>query len=179
MFQPETWDFAYGEPFTKATEDEIIAALRPPWIQGLSILGGDPMEPEKPDGVLPFLRRVKKNCGKGYLAVHRIPVEAGRDLTASVIRGCGCGWTIYRGRERCRACLSGKPESANYSPERRRPMGMIDLASVIGVYPICNTGAVLVHKIDYGEEKVLASHQRRGSQMVQLDRRIHGNEWRA
>ena len=35
-------------------------------------------------------------------------------------------------------------------------MGMIDLASVIGVYPICNTGAVLVHKIDYGEEKVLA-----------------------
>ena len=36
-------------------------------------------------------------------------------------------------------------------------MGMIDLASVIGVYPICNTGAVLVHKIDYDEEKVLAS----------------------
>ena len=36
-------------------------------------------------------------------------------------------------------------------------MGMIDLASVIGMYPICNTGAVLVHKIDYGEEKVLAS----------------------
>ena len=34
---------------------------------------------------------------------------------------------------------------------------MIDLATVIGVYPICNTGAVLVHRIDYAEDKVLAS----------------------
>lgn len=34
---------------------------------------------------------------------------------------------------------------------------MIDLSTVIGIFPICNTGAVLVHKIDYGEEKVLAS----------------------
>jgi anaerobic ribonucleoside-triphosphate reductase activating protein len=59
-FQPETWDFAYGEPFTKETEDEIITALRPSWIQGLSILGGDPMEPENQEALLPFLRRVKE-----------------------------------------------------------------------------------------------------------------------
>ena len=59
-FQPETWDFDYGEPFTKATEDEIITALRPSWIQGLSILGGDPMEPENQKALLPFLRRVKE-----------------------------------------------------------------------------------------------------------------------
>jgi anaerobic ribonucleoside-triphosphate reductase activating protein len=58
-FQPETWDFAYGEPFTKETEDEIITALRPSWIQGLSILGGDPMEPENQAALLPFIRRVK------------------------------------------------------------------------------------------------------------------------
>lgn len=59
-FQPETWDFAYGEPFAKANEDEIIAALRPSWIQGLSILGGDPMEPENQEALLPFIRRVKE-----------------------------------------------------------------------------------------------------------------------
>ena len=59
-FQPETWDFDYGEPFTKETEDEIIKALRPSWIQGLSILGGDPMEPENQMELLPFLRRVKE-----------------------------------------------------------------------------------------------------------------------
>ena len=58
--QPETWDFAYGEPFAKANEDEIIAALRPSWIQGLSILGGDPMEPENQEALLPFIRRVKE-----------------------------------------------------------------------------------------------------------------------
>ena len=58
-FQPDTWDFAFGRPFTRETEDEIIAALRPSWIQGLSILGGEPMEPENQETLLPFLERVK------------------------------------------------------------------------------------------------------------------------
>lgn len=59
-FQPETWDFSYGEPFTEKTEDEIIKALDHSWIQGLSILGGDPMEPENQVALLPFLQRVKE-----------------------------------------------------------------------------------------------------------------------
>ena len=57
-FQPETWDFDYGDPFTKKTEKEIIRALRPSGIQGLSILGGDPMEPENQRALLPFLKRL-------------------------------------------------------------------------------------------------------------------------
>lgn len=57
-FQPETWDFDYGDPFTKKTEKEIIRALRPSWIQGFSILGGDPMEPENQRALLPFLKRL-------------------------------------------------------------------------------------------------------------------------
>ena len=59
-FNPETWDFDYGEPFTQKTEKEIIEALCPSWIQGLSVLGGDPMEPENQEALLPFLRRVKE-----------------------------------------------------------------------------------------------------------------------
>ena len=59
-FQPETWDFGYGQPFTPETEEEIMKALRPSWIQGLSILGGDPMEPENQAAILPLLRRVKE-----------------------------------------------------------------------------------------------------------------------
>lgn len=59
-FQPETWDFDYGEPFTEKTEEELITALRPSWIRGLSILGGDPMEPENQKELLPFIRRVKE-----------------------------------------------------------------------------------------------------------------------
>ena len=59
-FQPETWDFDYGDPFTPAVENETMEALSPPWIQGLSILGGEPMEPENQKALLPFLRRVKE-----------------------------------------------------------------------------------------------------------------------
>ena len=58
-FQPETWDFDYGDPFTEETEKEILEALRPLWIQGLSILGGDPMEPENQEVLLPFLQRLR------------------------------------------------------------------------------------------------------------------------
>ena len=58
-FNPETWDFGFGEPFTKKTEKEIIKALRPSWIQGLSILGGEPMEPENQKALLPLLKRIR------------------------------------------------------------------------------------------------------------------------
>ena len=58
-FNPETWDFSYGFPFTGETENEIIEALRPSWIQGLSLLGGEPMEPENQEALLPFLERVR------------------------------------------------------------------------------------------------------------------------
>ena len=58
-FNPETWDFDYGQPFTRETEDEIIEALRPSWIQGLSILGGDPAEKENAAILIPCLKRVR------------------------------------------------------------------------------------------------------------------------
>ena len=58
-FNPETWDFDYGQPFTRETEDEIIEALRPSWIQGLSILGGEPTEEENAAVLIPFLKRVR------------------------------------------------------------------------------------------------------------------------
>lgn len=58
-FNPETWDFDYGRPFTRATEDEIIEALRPSWIQGLSILGGEPTEEENAAVLIPFLKRLR------------------------------------------------------------------------------------------------------------------------
>ena len=58
-FNPEAWSFDYGKPFTKETEEEIIKALGPSWIRGLSILGGEPMEPENQAVLLPFLQRVR------------------------------------------------------------------------------------------------------------------------
>ncbi len=59
-FQPETWDFNYGEPFTEATEQEILELLKPSYIRGLTLLGGEPMEPKNQRVLLPFLRRVRR-----------------------------------------------------------------------------------------------------------------------
>ncbi len=61
-FQPETWDFNYGEPFTRETEDEIIASVKPYYINGLTLLGGDPFEPSNQRALLPFLRRFREEC---------------------------------------------------------------------------------------------------------------------
>lgn len=59
-FQPETWDFAYGRPFTKETESEIFQALRPSYIQGLTVLGGEPFEPENQKELLPLLKKIRE-----------------------------------------------------------------------------------------------------------------------
>ena len=58
-FQPETWDFRYGQLFTTATEAELLRLLEPSYINGLTLLGGDPLEPENQCALLPFLRRMK------------------------------------------------------------------------------------------------------------------------
>ena len=59
-FQPETWDFKYGMEFTKEVEDEILESLDKPFVNGLTLLGGDPFEIENQEVLLPFLRRVKE-----------------------------------------------------------------------------------------------------------------------
>ncbi len=55
-FNTETWDFCYGKPFTKDVIEEILDSIEPYYISGLSILGGEPMEPENQEGLLPLLR---------------------------------------------------------------------------------------------------------------------------
>jgi len=59
-FQPQTWDFLYGEPFTKAVEDSMIEMLRPEYIDGLTLLGGEPFEPQNQAALLPFVKRVRE-----------------------------------------------------------------------------------------------------------------------
>ncbi|HWT26441.1 MAG TPA: anaerobic ribonucleoside-triphosphate reductase activating protein [Mobilitalea sp.] len=72
-FNEETWDFAFGKSFTNETEDEIIEALSHNYINGLSLLGGEPFEKQNQRVLLPFLKKVKsiypgKNiwCYTGY-----------------------------------------------------------------------------------------------------------------
>ena len=58
-FNEETWDFNFGKPFTKEVEDEIIESLRPAYIAGLTILGGEPMEVVNQKVLRPFIDRVR------------------------------------------------------------------------------------------------------------------------
>lgn len=73
-FNSEAWDFSYGKPFTEEVENEIIKSLDSDFIDGLSLLGGEPFEPENQKVLLPFLKRVKESypnkniwCYTGYL----------------------------------------------------------------------------------------------------------------
>lgn len=59
-FNPETWDFCYGQPFTEETEKSIIKGLEPAHIKGFTLLGGDPFEPENAAALAPFLERLRK-----------------------------------------------------------------------------------------------------------------------
>lgn len=72
-FNSETWDFNYGNPYTKAQEDEILKLLNRDYIHGLSLLGGEPFEPANQLELVNLLRRVKSElpqkdvwCYTGY-----------------------------------------------------------------------------------------------------------------
>ena len=58
-FNQEAWDFQYGSPFTGKQIDEIIEALKPNYIQGLSLLGGEPFEYVNQKGILELVKQVK------------------------------------------------------------------------------------------------------------------------
>lgn len=73
-FNKETWSFDFGKPFTREVEDRLVESLRPDYINGLSLLGGEPFEPSNQAALLPFLRRVRAElpgktvwCYTGYL----------------------------------------------------------------------------------------------------------------
>ena len=72
-FNSVAWDFSYGKPFTGETEEELLEALAPDYLAGLSLLGGDPFEPENRTVLLPFIRKFRERfpekdiwCYTGY-----------------------------------------------------------------------------------------------------------------
>ena len=63
-FQPETWSFNYGKPYTKDTENELLRLIEPGYINGLSVLGGEPLEPANQPDVLKLIERVRHEYPK-------------------------------------------------------------------------------------------------------------------
>ena len=64
-FNEVAWNFAAGKPFTAEVADEIIESLRPDYVDGLTLLGGEPMEPENQEGLVGFVERVRAEFPRG------------------------------------------------------------------------------------------------------------------
>lgn len=86
-FQPDTWDFSFGKPFDDEVKQEIMDSLKPEYVRGLTLLGGEPFEPENQSVLLPFVRQVKSRYPEkdiwaftGYV-YDRDLVEGGRKHT--------------------------------------------------------------------------------------------------
>lgn len=83
-FQPQTWDFRYGTPYTKETENSIIDELRKGYYDGLTILGGEPFEYANQGEILNLIRRVKEE-----LPERTIWIYTGFTLDKDLVPG-GC-----------------------------------------------------------------------------------------
>ncbi len=95
-FQPQTWDFNFGKEFTSKTEEEIIEALKPNYIKGFSLLGGEPFEEENQQVLAPFLEKLKKIypqkdiwCWTGYILEKDLQ-KGGRKYTEFTDRMLAC-----------------------------------------------------------------------------------------
>lgn len=89
-FNSEAWDFKYGQPFTKETEERIFSALMPDYIEGFSLLGGEPFEPKNQEALLPFLKRLKQKfpdkniwCYTGFLFEDIVQGNVGHKVVAN------------------------------------------------------------------------------------------------
>lgn len=94
-FNPETWDFGYGEPYTEETEEKLLRMLAPPYINGLTLLGGEPMEPENQRALLPLVRKVKARypekdiwCYTGYTLETDLLTGAARTDVTDALLAC-------------------------------------------------------------------------------------------
>ncbi len=91
-FNPDTWNFCYGKEYTAETEAEIIEAMKPSYIEGLSLLGGEPFEPENQKVLVKLLKRIRQElpekniwCYSGYTFEELIGKKESRAFTDTTL----------------------------------------------------------------------------------------------
>ena len=96
-FNQDTWAFNYGQPYTKETEDKIIEMLKPEYIDGFALLGGEPFEEENQIELVELLERIKREypnkdiwCYTGYILDRDLLPEDGRKHTEVTNRMLNC-----------------------------------------------------------------------------------------
>ena len=103
-FNPETWGFCYGEEFTADTQNSIIDGLKPDYIKGFTLLGGDPFEPENAKVLAPFMEKLRSVyphksfwCFTGYDLEKELLAGKKGDV-ATVLRLLNCLDVLVDGR---------------------------------------------------------------------------------
>ena len=86
-FNPDQWNFDSGELFTREVEDRILADLEPAYIAGLTILGGEPMEPSNQRALVPFLKRFREKFGASKTLWVYTGCILDTDLLAAKVKG--------------------------------------------------------------------------------------------
>lgn len=84
-FQKETWDFNYGEPFTEQVQNQLLRELAQPFYEGITILGGEPFEPENQKVLLPLLEKIHQQ-----LPQKNVWIYTGYLFDADLSRGGKC-----------------------------------------------------------------------------------------
>lgn len=69
-FNEIAWKFDYGKEYTQGTEDKIVESLKPDYVEGLSILGGEPLEPENQKEVWKLIKRIRKEMPQKNIWVY-------------------------------------------------------------------------------------------------------------
>ncbi len=96
-FNAEAWDFDAGQPFDEAVAEKIWKSLEPAWIEGLTLLGGEPFEPENQAVLRPFLEETRRRfpakniwCFTGYRYDRDLLPEGGHRRTADTDAMLAC-----------------------------------------------------------------------------------------
>ena len=75
-FNPETWNFNYGQPFTQIEIDQIIESTKPSYVEGLTLLGGEPFEPENQAALADLLSQFKSKIPNKKVESYELRVES-------------------------------------------------------------------------------------------------------
>lgn len=158
-FNEETWDFASGEPFDGTVAEQIWKSLEDSWVAGLTLLGGEPFEPENQAGLCPFLEETRRRfpgktvwCFTGYLLDRDLAPEGGRKHTADTLPMLDCIDVLVDGP--FKACEHDVSLRFKGSANQR----IIDLAATRARAGELGMSLDAVEPVLWADEEVYATH---------------------
>ena len=158
-FQPQTWDFDYGKPFTKEEEEKIAASLREDYVAGLTVLGGEPMEAENQEALYPFLKQIRQEFPDksiwiytGYLW-EELTAEGSESVEAQPAEG---NESVKVQPEEGSESVEAQPAEGNESVEAQPEEG----SESVKAQPEEGSVQTETHPVEENPQKIFLEHRR-------------------